>query len=98
MSDRFRRCATSSETVCHSTCRNCEKKAYKLVFDDVRLQIIQLIRNVWKTLNNLDYGDVYCSLLMYYIFLFSFFSVAAFNCQTFTANDFKTNSITGISL
>lgn len=26
MSDRFCRCATSSETVCHSTCRNCEKK------------------------------------------------------------------------
>ena len=49
------------------------KKAYKLVFDDVRLQIIQLIRNVWKTLNNLDYGDVCCSLLMYFIFLFSFF-------------------------
>lgn len=71
--NRFCRCATSSETVCHSTCRNCEKKAYKLVFDDVRLQIIQLIRNVWKTLNNLDYGDVCCSLLMYFIFLFSFF-------------------------
>lgn len=50
-----------------------KKKAYKLVFDDVRLQIIQLIRNVWKTLNNLDYGDVCCSLLMYFIFLFSFF-------------------------